>query len=123
MPDTRAIALAWSLGRAAIGVAITAAPVTFTRGWLGADAERPGARLVSTSVGARDLALGLGAAAALRNGDSARAWLIGCALADAADFVATLRAHGDIPRSGLIGVGALAGGTAALGAWLATAID
>jgi hypothetical protein len=123
MPATRTIALTWSLGRAALGAAIAVAPATFTRGWIGADASRPAARLLGTSLGARDLALGLGAAAALRSGDDARTWIIGCALADAADLAATLYAREHIPRTGLIGVGALAGGSAALGAWLATAVD
>jgi hypothetical protein len=121
--DARAIALAWSLGRAALGVAITLLPEPATRGWIGRDASRPGAKLLTTSLGARDVAIGLGGAAALRNGNDARLWLIGATLADAADLVATVRARDHIPRTGLFGIGALAGGSAALGAWLSTAVD
>jgi hypothetical protein len=123
MPDARSIALAWSLGRAALGATIAVAPEPLSRGWIGSDAARPGARALGTALGARDFVLGLGTAAALRSGEDARMWIAGCALADAADFTATLVARRNIPRTGLIGVGALAGGSAALGAWLATAVD
>jgi hypothetical protein len=123
MPDARSIALAWSLGRAALGAAIAVAPAPLTRGWIGGDAARPGTRALGTGLGARDCVLGLSTAAALRSGSDARIWIAGCALADAADLTATLVARRSIPRVGLIGVGALAGGSAALGAWLATAVD
>jgi hypothetical protein len=122
--DTRAIAIAHALGRVAIGAAITVAPERATRAWIGADAARPGTQLVSTSLGARDLAIGLGAAGALRSGQGARPWVLAGALADTLDLLATVRERETVPRAtGLIGVGALAASSAALGFWLAAGLD
>ena len=46
-------------GRIGFGVALIVAPERVTSLWLGSDAGRPGARVVTRGLGARDLALGL----------------------------------------------------------------
>jgi hypothetical protein len=121
--DARDAALVIALGRVGIGATLLVSPVAINRGWVGDDAARPGARVLGRAVGARDLALGLGAVLALRGSSPARPWLVAGALADFGDLGATLGERRALPRSGLLGVGALAGGSALLGAWLARAVD
>ena len=66
-------------------------------------------------MGVRDVALGAGAGIALlRGADSAPAWLAGAAICDVGDLVATLLARDSLPRNGVIGTAALAGGSAIL---------
>jgi hypothetical protein len=43
--------------------------------------------------------------------------------ADLVDFAATVRAREDIPMLGVVGVGIIAAGSAALGAWLQTELS
>jgi hypothetical protein len=75
--------------------------------------------VLGRAVGARDLALGVGAAVALRTGAPARTWLLAGVLADLGDLGSTIGERATMPRNGLIGVAALAGGSALLGGWLA----
>jgi hypothetical protein len=117
--DARSAALTLALGRAAIGAALLAAPVRINTAWIGSDAARPSARVLGRAVGARDLALGLGGAFALRKGTPARPWLLAGMVADLGDLGSTVGERASMPRNGLIGVGALAGGAALLGGWLA----
>jgi hypothetical protein len=109
-------------GRVALGAGLLASPPLVTRGWVGPDeSERPGARVLGAGLGGRDLALGLGTLAALNaGGDAAKPWLLGSVLADLADFAATLRSAGELPRSGVVLTSLVAGGAAAGGAWLLT---
>jgi len=121
--DPRTLASAQALGRVGMGAALTLAPGRVGRVWIGRAGARPGARVLTTAVGARDVALGLGLAAALRSGREPGPWLSAAALSDAADLVATLRARGSIPAPAALGVGALAGGSVALGLYLRRALD
>jgi hypothetical protein len=117
--NARTVATALALGRAGIGAGLLLAPARINTSWVGADGGRPGARVLGRAVGARDLALGLGAAAALREGKAARPWLLAGMLADLGDLGSTLGERGSMPRNGVAGVAALAGGSALLGAWMA----
>jgi hypothetical protein len=101
-----------ALGRVAIGGALALAPQPLGAAWVGKDAERTTSRLLLSAVGARDAGIGLGTLAALKRGDALRPWVLGAALADGVDLVATLLARKAVPRSALLGVGLLAGGTA-----------
>ena len=106
-------------GRAAIGVALLAAPGPAARRWLGDVSERPGAQVAISGLGSRDLILGLGTLWALGGRKrAARAWLIGSAIADSADFTSTLRAREGLSTASVIATAAIAGGSAALFAWL-----
>ena len=118
----RDVAIQQAVGRAVIGAALAVAPEFASRGWIGRDASRPGTQVVTTAMGARDLAIALGVAGALRSGRGVRPWLLAGALADTADLVATVRARGAIPAPAVVGVGVLAAGSAALGFWLAAAL-
>ena len=117
--ESRTVALTLALGRAGLGAALLLAPVPINTGWVGPDGARPGARVLGRAVGARDLALGVGAAVALRSGAPARTWLLAGVLADLGDLGSTVGERATMPRNGLIGVAALAGGSALLGGWLA----
>ena len=78
------------------------------------------ARVFGRALGARDLALGLGALAALQSPadqpGSASAWVAAGALSDALDVVASLSSWRELPRVGRWLVGVSAGGAALAGA-------
>lgn len=109
-------ALAVASGRVAIGVAALALPVVPARPWVGAAADDLAARVFGRALGARDLALGLGALAALLGDDgSAPAWVAAGALSDALDVAASLASWRELPRAGRWLVAGSAGGAALTG--------
>jgi hypothetical protein len=120
--DLRTLAFSHASGRIAAGTALALAPRTVGRAWVGRAGSAPGARVITTAMGARDAALGLGLAAALRSGREPGSWLRAAVLADMADLVATLRARDAIPAVSLVGVAAMAAGSAALGVYLDRAL-
>ena len=112
-----------SLGRLLIGVAFIAEPKLMERAWIGKQARVPGAQVLARAVGARDLALGLGALQAVARDDgSARPWLGAAAICDAVDFGATLAAGRRIPKQPRTGVLAIASVFSLLSALLAAAL-
>lgn len=121
--DARTLARLQALGRIAIGATLTLAPKRAGGGWLGRDASRPATQVAISAVGARDLAIGLGAAYAAGQGHGAGPWLRAGTLADAVDFAVTLRAREHLSAVAVVGVGALAGGSALLGIWLSRELD
>jgi hypothetical protein len=120
--DARTIARVIAAGRIGIGLGLVVAPTVITRRWVGADGERPGATVLAVGLGARDLALGAGTLAALSGGEP-RPWLVASTAADAADLLATIRGRRAMSAAAVAGVGLLAGGSAAVGAWLAAQPD
>jgi hypothetical protein len=121
--DARTVARAHALGRVGFGIALTFAPGRVAPAWIGRLGRRPGARVVTSATGARDLAIGLGAVAALAQGSGARPWILAGVLADATDLVATLRAAPSLPPLGVGGTAVIAAGSTALGLWLQRAVD
>jgi hypothetical protein len=85
-------------GRIGFGVALIVAPERVTSLWLGSDAARAGARVVTRGLGARDLALGVGALAAADS--QLPPWVAGAVVADITDLVATVAAGESLPRTG-----------------------
>ena len=120
--DARTLARLHAAGRVAFGGCLTVAPAVLTGPWIGAAADGAGGRVIAQAMGARDLAIGLGALRAAGKGRGARPWVLAGMLADAADMVATLRARGALPPAAPL-VAAIAGGSVALGAWLQRAVD
>lgn len=114
MMNAALIARLVAAGRVGFGVALTLTPERVTTPWLGSDAARPGTRVASRGLGARDLALGAGALAA--TGADLRLWVAAGVVADTADLVATVAAGDSLPLAGRVLVGAVASGGAALGA-------
>jgi hypothetical protein len=121
--EPRTIARLIALGRVAIGATLIAAPEAVGERWIGRAGRSRGAQVVLMAVGARDLALGLGAAWALGGGEPARAWLLAGVAVDATDLVATFRHRDAVPVPARAGVAVLAGGAAALGLWLQSELD
>ncbi len=101
-------------GRIGFGVTLILAPGRVTGPWLGRDARRAGAQVVSRGLGARDLALGAGALVAPEA--QLRPWVAAAIVADAADLVATVAAGDSLPLTGRVLVGAVASAGAVLGA-------
>jgi hypothetical protein len=112
-------ATAVAVGRVALGATALAWPAVPARPWVGAAADDVAAQVFGRALGARDLALGLGALAALQGpaeAGSARAWVAAGALSDALDVVASLKSWPDLPRITRWLVAASAGGAALAGA-------
>ena len=118
--DPRSLARRHAIGRIAIGGALAVAPSLAARGWIGPAAASAGTRVMTTAMGARDVAIGLGELRALdaRRPGAAAPWIMAAALADAADLTATLRVRDELPKLGVAGVTILATGAIALAAWL-----
>jgi hypothetical protein len=74
-------------------------------------------------LGARDIALGLGAVIALDRGAPVRGWLEGAALSDAADCVACLLARDSLSPGAVRASAGLGGAAALLGVLLARRLD
>lgn len=121
--DARTLARAQALGRIAFGAALIVAPGAVAGPWVGDPAERAGGRVLAVSMGARDLALGVGQLRAVGRSGGAAAWIRAGVLADTADLVATLRERDALPAVSVPGVAALAAASAALGAWLQAVVD
>lgn len=121
--EPRDIAIAQARGRIAVGTAFVLAPGLAGRSWVGRDASRPSAKVLSRAFGVRDLALGLGVVIAIDRGAPVRGWLEGSALSDAVDFCATLLGGDTVPRATRPGVLALGAGSAAVAGWLSRTLD
>ncbi len=113
-------AVAVAAGRVALGLTALAWPSVPARPWVGAAADDLAARVFGRALGARDLALGLGALSALQrpaaDTGSARAWVAAGALSDALDVVASLSSWPELPRVSRWLVVISAGGAALAGA-------
>lgn len=120
--DLKAVPTVLAAGRIAFGTGLLLAPRTFASPWIGRSARDPLTTVMIRGFGARDLALGVGGLLCLRRADAGRArWWYGAqALSDGVDGLATLAAGSasDPRRRSLIG--ALACGSAVVGA--ATAV-
>ena len=112
-------------GRVALGLTILGWPAVPARPWVGASADDLAARVFGRALGGRDLALGLGALAALQGPraepGSAAAWVAAGALSDALDVAASVASWRELPRVTRWLVAASAGGAALTGAAAAVA--
>lgn len=118
-PLARNVAYALGLSRVAIGSAAALAPGRAMNLWLGVDAEPESVKAMGHVIGARDLALGIGALVALRRDSGAAVWLRAGALADSADALATVRAFSADLRNPRMATAAAGVCGAAVGLWLA----
>ncbi len=114
-------AVAVAAGRVALGLAALGWPSVPARPWVGAAADDLAARVFGRALGARDVALGLGALTALpchpaAEPGSACAWVAAGALSDALDVAASLASWHELPRITRWLVVASAGGAALTGA-------
>ncbi len=114
-------AVAVAAGRVAFGLAALGWPWVPARPWVGAAADDLAARVFGRALGARDVALGLGALTALQRHPAAEpgsacAWVAAGALSDTLDVAASLASWHELPRITRWLVVALAGGAALTGA-------
>ena len=97
-------ATAVAAGRVAIGLTALAWPSIPSRPWVGAASDDLAAQVFGRALGARDVALGLGALTALRRTaaqpGSASAWVAAGALSDALDVAASVSSWRQLPRTG-----------------------
>ncbi len=113
--------LAW--GRIAIGGALFLAPRTTARWWSGEEQPSFPTNMIVRGLGARDVILGAGTAAALESGGSAGTWLQACAAADASDAIGTISAFGDLPKGRAVLYLVAEVGAAILGLSLAESLE
>jgi hypothetical protein len=140
-------ATAVAAGRVGVGAVALAAPAVLSRAWVGGTGDGPSGqvtgRVLGRALGGRDLALGLGALAALRlqstaipastwaaalstdpagpdpaatSGRAAGVWVGLAALADGLDLVTTARSWRELPSRQRWLVALSSGGAAAVGA-------
>jgi hypothetical protein len=101
--------------RALTGLSLTLLPRLIGRAWLGR--STPAAAALTRMVGVRDLALGLGGVAGVREGTQAPEWMGWSAVADGVDAIAMLVTPGLPKRARLLGL--VAAGAAVVGMKLA----
>jgi hypothetical protein len=121
--DARTLAVAGARARIAIGIAAVVAPAPAARLMGGPSGSAGLAPVVVRMVGARDVALGLGAVIAIDRGAPVRGWLEGAALADACDLVASVLGRDRLTPGAFRATAGIAGAAAALGALLARQLD
>ena len=119
--QARRLALTVAGLRVALGAVALAAPDLALRPWVGAG-HGPERRVLARSLGARDVALGLGALVAGRRRAPLRGWVEAGSLADTGDVLATALAFGRLPRRGRLLVLGAAAGAAAAGALVAPSV-
>jgi hypothetical protein len=114
----------WVAGlRVAIGATAIVAPRLALRPWLGRGVGSPTHKLLARSLGARDIALGLGAILAMDRGAPTRGWLEAGGLADAGDLLGTLLAYRALPRFGRWALVLSTSGAVASAGVLAPSVD
>jgi hypothetical protein len=120
--NPREIARLMSIGRVAVGAGLLLAPRLAAPAWAGNRGITAPARLFARAMGARDIALGAGALAALSRGEPVGGWLRVTVLADATDALATWLERGELPPISR-GVYLIGGGAAVAGAAIQSSID
>jgi hypothetical protein len=121
--DPKDSARAVAIGRIVFGAAFMLAPGLTGRVWIGEEAHRAPVKILTTAIGARDVAMGIGVLMAMGRGKPARGWLEGIALTDALDFTAGLLGRERLPTAQRRIVLALAAGSAIQAATAATGVD
>jgi hypothetical protein len=119
-------ATAVAVARVALGAVALARPSAPARPWVGEPASELASQVLARALGGRDIALGLGALNAARQGPRARGaasgWFAAGALSDALDVTATVAAWPGLPRVTRWLIAASAGGAAVAGALGAVAM-
>jgi hypothetical protein len=123
LTGARKAAVAVAIFRAGYGVALAVAPARTTRSWLGPDGERPGTAVALRCLGAREIVIHAGVAAAALAGAPVRPWLLASMGGDCADIVATAVGGAALPDGSPVKTLAVAGGSAALSAAVVAALD
>ena len=110
--QTQKAALYFARGRSLLGLGLTLLPGAATK--IGVGTPSAPARALMRMVGVRDLAIGLGAVAGVREGIQAPEWLGWGAVADGVDALALLLTPGLPKRARLVGLFAAGGAVAGM---------
>ena len=121
--DHRQVARILAIARLAAGAVLLAAPGAAGRRWLGDIARDPVAKVALRGLGARDMALGLGALRALDRGEPVAGWVRLAAVGDLTDAAGSALAARRLGSLRAVGTVASAGAAAALGFALAGQVD
>jgi len=117
--DARLAARMLAGGRLSVGLALVIAPRRILNGWVGGElSRRPAVQALARAMGARDLVMGMIAMHTLDHPQVGPRWQLTCGAVDLTDALATVAARGDLPLTGALGVGTLAGGSALVEALL-----
>ena len=101
-------------------MAVLAAPQRMMSGWLGEDnARHSGVKDLGRGLAARDIALGLAVIHTLDDPVVGPRIQLAAAFADGVDAVATILERDSLPPAGVFGTVTIAGGSAAVGLYLA----
>jgi hypothetical protein len=115
----RDVARTINVGRSGLGAALLLFPRRSVRGWIGGGADAPGVSALARALGVRDAVLGAIALHTIDNPQVGPRWQRALALCDGVDLAATLAARREVPRLGVVAVGALAAGAVAAQLWAA----
>jgi hypothetical protein len=107
----------------AYGFALAIAPASTGNKWIGRDGERPATGVALRALGAREIALHAGAAAAALRDEPVRPWFIASIGGDCTDVAATFGARRHVPEGVPLKTLAVAGGSALLSAAVLAAVD
>jgi hypothetical protein len=121
--DTRRAVRLIAVGRAALGASVLLAPERVMSRWLGAENARLGAvKALGRGLAARDVGLAIATLQTLDDPVIGPRVQAACAAADGVDALATLIERRSLPRIGVIGTMAIAGGAAVAGLYLSHSI-
>ncbi len=113
--------LAWA--RIGIGSVLFLLPRISARLWTGREQATFPTSMMVRALGARDVIIGAGLAAALESGRPTSPWLQAGAAADASDALGTMGSVGELGKLRALGLFALEVGAAVLGVSLAGSLD
>lgn len=124
MPSRTQTAALVVLGlRVAYGAALIVKPESVTKRWLGEHRETDAAKVALRGLGAREVVIHGAAIASALSGGPVRPFLYGSAIGDLSDVVATVAGREGLPSGSAPATLAVAGGSAALSAAVAAAIE
>ena len=121
--EARDLAIGLAGGRTAIGVLSLLAPGLMGRAMIGPDGDSGGTRVLLRVIGARDLALGLGALAALDRKAPVHGWLRASAVVDGLDLAGSVLARRHLRPAVFPAAAAAATAGVLLSGWLAGQLD
>jgi hypothetical protein len=121
--DHRQVVRILSVSRVVIGAVLLVAPGAAGGRWIGDAAADGRVKVAIRGLGARDLALGLGALRALDRGEPARGWVQAAAVGDLTDAVSGVLGARHLGLARALGTVATAGAAAAAGLAAASSVD
>lgn len=114
---------AFALLRGAIGLGALVAPGALAATWIGEEANRSGAEVLSRAMGGRDIALAGGILLSMRHDAKVRGWVEAAGMADFIDLLTTMASFGKLPKKSRWVVLGMAGAGIAASRILSQVVD